>query len=52
MRDIVHTARVGTTREKVERNMNEAIELRVQGLYGNNLPIPESNSFAGYVAVH
>jgi predicted RNase H-like HicB family nuclease len=42
----------GATREEVERNMHEAIKLHVQGLLEDNLPIPESNSFAEYVAVH
>jgi predicted RNase H-like HicB family nuclease len=42
----------GVTREEVERNMHEAIELHVQGLLEDNLPVPESNSFAEYVAVH
>ncbi|MCJ7496405.1 MAG: type II toxin-antitoxin system HicB family antitoxin [Deltaproteobacteria bacterium] len=42
----------GATREEVERNIHEAIKLHVQGLLEDNLPVPESNSFAEYVAVH
>ena len=42
----------GATREEVERNMHEAMELHVKGLLEDNLPVPESNSFAEYVAVH
>ena len=42
----------GATREKVERNMHEAIELHVRGLLEDNLPIPESTSFAEYGVVH
>lgn len=42
----------GGTREEAERNMHEAIELHVCGLIEDNLPIPESTSFAEYVAVH
>lgn len=42
----------GATREEAERNMHEAIELHVRGLIEDNLPIPESTSFAEYVAVH
>ncbi len=41
----------GATREEAERNMHEAIELHVQKLLEDNLPIPESTSFAEYVAV-
>jgi len=42
----------GATRDEVERNMHEAIELHVRALLEDNLPVPESNSFAEYVAVH
>ena len=41
----------GTTPEETERNMHEAIELHVQGLKEDKLPIPESSSFAEYVMV-
>ncbi len=41
----------GTTREEAEQNMHEAIELHVQGLVEDNLSIPESKSFAEYVAI-
>ena len=41
----------GSTREEAERNMHEAIEMHVKGLKEDNLPIPESTSFAEYVAV-
>ena len=42
----------GATREDAERNMYEAIEMHIQGLLEDELPIPESNSFAEYVAVN
>ena len=42
----------GATREDAERNMREAIDMHVRGLLEDNLPIPETNSFAGYVAVN
>ena len=41
----------GSTREETEGNMREAIELHVKGLKEDNLPVPESTSFAEYVAV-
>lgn len=41
----------GATRDEAERNMHEAIELHLQGLREDNLPIPESQSFAEYIAV-
>ena len=42
----------GATREEAERNMHEAIEMHVQGLLEDNLQIPDSTSFAEYIAVH
>ncbi len=42
----------GATREDAERNMHEAIEMHVRGLLEDNLPIPETTSFAEYVAVN
>ena len=41
----------GATRDEVERNMHEAIEMHVQGLLEDGLTVPESLSFAEYVAV-
>jgi predicted RNase H-like HicB family nuclease len=50
--DLPGCVATGPTREEAERNMYEAIELHVRGLLEDKLPIPESNSFAEYVAVH
>lgn len=41
----------GATREEVEQNMHEAIEMHIRGLQEDNLPVPESHSFAEYVVV-
>lgn len=41
----------GSTREEAEKNIYEAIEMHVQGLLEDNLPVPESESFAEYVAI-
>lgn len=49
--DLPSCIATGATREDTERNMHEAIELHVHGLLEDNLPIPESTSFAEYVAV-
>jgi predicted RNase H-like HicB family nuclease len=38
-------------REETEKNMHEAIEMHVRGLIEDKLPVPESTSFAEYVAV-
>ena len=49
--DLPSCVATGATREDAERNIYEAIEMHIQGLLEDNLPIPESNSFAEYVAL-
>jgi len=49
--DLPGCAATGATREEAEQSMHEAIELHVRGLIEDNIPIPESTSFAEYVAV-
>jgi predicted RNase H-like HicB family nuclease len=49
--DLPGCVATGATREEVERNMHKAIEMHVHGLLGDNLPVPQSSSFAEYIAV-
>jgi predicted RNase H-like HicB family nuclease len=49
--DLPGCVTTGATREEVERNMHDAIGMHVRGLLEDNLPIPESSSFAEYIAV-
>ena len=49
--DLPGCAATGLTQEEAERNMHEAIEMHVQGLKEDKLPIPESTSVAEYVVV-
>jgi predicted RNase H-like HicB family nuclease len=49
--DLPGCVATGETREEAQRNMHEAIEMHVKGLLEDNLPVPESQSFAEYVAV-
>lgn len=49
--DLPGCVATGSTREEVERNMHEAMVMHVQGLQEDNLPIPESDAFAEYMAV-
>jgi len=49
--DLPGCVATGQTREEVERNIHAAIDLHVHGLMEDNLPIPESESFAEYVAI-
>ena len=49
--DLPGCVATGVTREETERNIHGAIEMHVQGLVEDGLPVPESNSIAEYVAV-
>jgi len=49
--DLPGCVATGATREEAEMNIYEAIEMHIQGLLEDNLSIPESKSFAEYVAV-
>jgi len=41
----------GKTREETAQNMHKAVEMHVQGLLEDKLPIPKSVAFAEYIAV-
>jgi predicted RNase H-like HicB family nuclease len=41
----------GKTREETERNMHEAVEMHVQGMIEDKVPVPESISLAEYIAI-
>lgn len=49
--DLPGCVATGSTREEAEKNMYEAIEMHIEGLLDDKLPIPESKSFAEYVEV-
>ena len=49
--DLPGCVATGSTREEAEKNMYEAIEMHIEGLLEDKLPVPESKSFAEYVAV-
>ncbi len=49
--DLPGCVATGATQAEVEQNMHEAMKMHVDGLLEDNLPIPESNSFAEYVAL-
>lgn len=50
--DLPGCVATGATREEAERNMHEAVESHIRGMKEDNLPIPESYSFAEYIAVN
>ena len=42
---------LGDTREEIERNIREAIELHIEGMRAHGIPVPEPTSEVGSVAV-
>ena len=49
--DLPGCVATGATREETERHMYEAIQLHVEGLAEDKLPIPPSTSYAEYVVI-
>ncbi len=49
--DLPGCVAVGITREEVEKNMREAIEMHIQGMIEDNEPIPVSHKEAEYVDI-
>jgi predicted RNase H-like HicB family nuclease len=49
--DLPGCVATGKTRDQAARNMHEAISMHVRGLLEDSLPIPQSHSFAEYVAI-
>jgi predicted RNase H-like HicB family nuclease len=49
--DLPGCVATGGTFDEAEKNMHEAVEMHIQGMLEDNLPIPESHSYAEYVAV-
>jgi predicted RNase H-like HicB family nuclease len=49
--DLPGCVATGKTREQATRNMHAAIEMHIQGLREDKLPVPKSHSVAEYVAV-
>ena len=49
--DLPGCVATGKTREKASRNMYEAIEIHLEGMREDNLPVPKAHSSAEVVAV-
>lgn len=49
--DLPGCVATGATRDETEANMFEAIQMHVEGLREDGLPVPESTAFAEYVVV-
>jgi predicted RNase H-like HicB family nuclease len=49
--DLPGCVATGATREEAEKNMYGAVEMHVKGLREDGLPVPESTSFAEYMAI-
>jgi predicted RNase H-like HicB family nuclease len=49
--DLPGCVSTGATREEVEENMQEAIELHLEGLREEGYPVPEPSTSSAYVDV-
>ena len=49
--DLPGCVATGKTRDQAARNMHQAIEIHLEGLREDGIPIPKSHSSAEYVAV-
>ncbi len=49
--DVAGCVATGETREEAEANMYEALQMHVQGLVEDGLPVPKSDSLAEYLVV-
>lgn len=49
--DLPGCVATGRTREDAARNMHQAVEMHVQGLLEDNLPVPKGVAVAEYIAV-
>ncbi|MDG6225785.1 MAG: type II toxin-antitoxin system HicB family antitoxin [Candidatus Thermoplasmatota archaeon] len=49
--DLPGCVATGETKEETEQNMYNAIEMHIEGLKEDGLPIPEPSTFAEYVLI-
>jgi predicted RNase H-like HicB family nuclease len=49
--DLPGCVATGKTKDQAAKNIHEAIELHIQGLKEDHLPIPKSHSSAEYIAI-
>lgn len=49
--DLPGCVSTGATREEIERNMQEAIELHMEGLREEGYPVPDPNTSSTYVEI-
>ncbi len=49
--DLLGCVSTGATREEVERNMQEAIELHLEGLREEGYPVPEPSTSLSYIEI-
>ena len=47
--DLPGCVATGSTREETEQNMYEAIEMHVEGMLEDNLPIPDSQTTSEFI---
>ena len=49
--DLPGCVATGETKEEAELNITEAMQMHIEGLREDNLPVPEATAVAEYIAV-
>ncbi len=49
--DLPGCVATGKTRAETERNMHAAVQMHIQGMIEDKIPIPENDTLAEYIAV-
>jgi predicted RNase H-like HicB family nuclease len=49
--DLLGCVATGKTREEAAQNIHSAVEMHIQGLLEDNLPVPKNVTMAEYIAV-
>jgi predicted RNase H-like HicB family nuclease len=49
--DLPGCVATGKISQEAAQNMHEAVEMHIQGLIEDHLPVPKSSAFAEYIAI-
>ena len=49
--DVPGCGSTGSTKEEVERNIQEAIQFHIEGLRDEGYPVPEPSTYSSYINV-
>ena len=49
--DLPGCVAIGKTQEETAKNIHEAVQMHIQGMLEDNLPIPKNGALAEYIAI-